>query len=244
LSPQHLVHNADGTISNASFQEANDKLLSNVGLRRHIIKANFIWGVPGVKGDGAVAKVAGAVTSGWQLSGIFTGGSGAPYDATYSYQTAGSNVNLTGSPSYAARIKVVGDPGSGCSSNQFKQFDPAAFQGPTYNSIGNESGANLLTGCADHTVDLSLSRTVNVGNNRSLQFRLDAFNAFNTVVINARATQIQYNNPSDPTTIRNNQYNTDGTLSSLHLTPATAGAGAATGAQGMRTVQAQLRFSF
>ena len=66
---------------------------------------------------------------------VSTGTSGARYDATYSYNANGGNVNLTGSPSYAARIQVVGDPGNGCSDNQYA-FDTSAFAGPTYNSLG------------------------------------------------------------------------------------------------------------
>jgi hypothetical protein len=186
----------------------------------------------------------GPIANDWQLSGIFTGGSGAPYDATFSYQANGANVNLTGSPNYTARIKAVGDYGSGCSSNQYQQFNPAAFQGPSYNSVGDESGTNLLTGCADRTFDLSIARNIRAGGNRQIQFRLDAFNLFNTVVYNARATAIQYNSPADPNTIRNNQYNADGSLNQARLTPATAGAGAATGAQAMRTMQVQIRFQF
>ncbi len=77
-----------------------------------------------------------------------------------------------------------------------------------------------------------------------MQFRLDIFNAFNSVVINARNTTIQYNNPSAATTITNNQYNADGSLNTARLTPATAGAGAATGAQAMRSMQMQIRFRF
>ena len=77
-----------------------------------------------------------------------------------------------------------------------------------------------------------------------MQFRLDLFNAFNSAVINARNTTIQYNNPSASTTITNNQFNADGSLNTARRTPATAGAGAATGAQAMRSVQMQLRFMF
>ena len=142
----------------------------------------------------------------WQVSGIFTAGSGAPYDATFAYQTAGNSVNLTGSPNYRARIRTVGDIGSGCSSDQYAQFNASAFAGPTYNSIGDESGANLLNGCWDHTTDLSIARNVRVGGSRQLQFRVDLFNAFNSVVINARQTTINYNSPATPTTITNNQY--------------------------------------
>jgi len=245
MSPQHLVHNADGTIGLADYQQADDELLKNVGLRRHIIKANFIWDLPNLKtSKSAASQVIGQIANGWQLAGVFTGGSGAPYDATYTYQSNGGNVNLTGSPSYQARIKAIGDYGSGCSKNQYAQFKTAGFQGPTYNSIGNESGTNLLSGCSDHTLDLSVQRNIRAGGSRILQFRLDMFNVFNAVIINARQTVLQYNSPADPNTLRNNQYGTDGTLNTARITPVNAGAGAATGAQAMRTIQAQIRFTF
>jgi hypothetical protein len=119
-----------------------------------------------------------------------------------------------------------------------------AFQGPTYNSIGNESGNNLLTGCWDKTLDLSLSRNIRVGGSRNVQIRLDAFNVLNTFVFNARSSQLQYNNPADPNTLRNNQFNADGTINAARLKPTDAGAGAVTGAQSLRTLQGQIRFSF
>ena len=68
---------------------------------------------------------------------------------------------------------------------------------PTYsnNSLGLESGRGLLIGCADKTVDLSLARTIRLGGSRQLQFRFDAFNAFNVAIINARSTTLTYDNP-------------------------------------------------
>ena len=56
--------------------------------------------------------------------------------------------------------------------------------GPSYGSVGLESGRNYLRGCADKRVDLSLLRAIRFGGNRRLEFRLDIFNAFNAVVIN------------------------------------------------------------
>ncbi len=210
FSPKHLQHNADGTIGLRPEQEAVDEVLSDAGLRRHLIKGNFVWDLPDVSADGGLSKVLAAIANDWQVSGVFTGGSGAPYDVTYSYQTAGANVNLTGSPNYRARIRTVGDIGSGCSSDQYTQFNANAFAGPTYNSLGDESGANLLNGCWDKTTDLAIARNIRVGGSRQVQFRLDLFNAFNAVVINARNTTIQYNNPAAATTITNNQFNADG----------------------------------
>ncbi len=54
---------------------------------------------------------------------------------------------------------------------------------------------------------------------------------------------LSYNNPA-AATITNNQFNADGSVNTARLSPATAGAGAATGAQAMRSVQMQIRFTF
>ena len=86
-------------------------------------------------------------------------------------------------------------------------------------------------------------REIRVRGARRLQLRLDVFNAFNTAVINARQTQIQYISPTD-LTIRNSQTRADGSIDPARLTPRTAGFGAATGAQTMRNVQVQIRFAF
>ena len=185
----------------------------------------------------------GAVVNDWQLSGILTAGSGVPYDITYTYQSNGANVNITGSPDYAGKIVYVGDPGSGCSDNQYGQFNTSAVAGPTYGSVGLESGRNILRGCPDKTVDLAIARNVKVGGGRELQFRLDAFNAFNVAVINARNSVVQYRSPTDQTVL-NSEYLADGTLDLTRLTPRNAGFGAATAAQTMRNLQVTLRFQF
>jgi hypothetical protein len=64
------------------------------------------------------------------------------------------------------------------------------------------------------------------------------------VVINAANTTVQFSSPASPATIVNNQYNADGSLNTARLTAANAGFGAATGAQAMRAIQAQIRFTF
>ena len=151
-------------------------------------KFNAVWDLPDLatSGSGAGKKAIGYVLNDWQLSGVLTANSANKYDLNYGYQNNGANRNLTGSPDYGARIVYVGDPGSGCTDNQYGQFNTASVTGPTYNSLGMESGRNLLAGCPDKTVDLSILRNIRVGGSRQLQFRLDAFNAFNVTVINGR----------------------------------------------------------
>jgi hypothetical protein len=243
LSPQHLVHNG-GTITFGPEQAANDKILNNVGRRPHSIKATFVWNMPALSGESGMGKVGAALANGWQLATVLSAGNTAPYDATFSYAGGIGNVNLTGSPNYTARMTFIGDPGSGCSSNQYQQFNPNAYRGPTYGSLGNESGTNTLDGCWDKTIDLSVSRNIALGGKRQVQFRLDVFNVFNAVVYNARNMTINYANPAAATTVLNNQYNADGSLVAARSKPANAGAGAATAAQAMRSLQAQLRFYF
>ncbi len=131
----------------------------------------------------------------------------------------------------------------------------AAFSGPQTGSLGLESGQNYMVGCPDKTLDLSLQRNFPMGGSRSAQVRLDMFNAFNTVVFNARQSQVQYNSPTD-LTIRNAQYVAaagDATLApgavgtivnSTRLLPNNAGFGAVTGAQAMRSLQLSVRFQF
>jgi len=259
-NPVRLDHHADGTYSIRADQAEQDELLKDLGLQRHTIKGNMVWDLPKVSSGGGARKVLAAVLNDWQLSGILTAGTGAPYSVGFSYaggavgNAAGGtnangtgNQNLTGSPSYAPRILISGDPGSGCSDNQYAQFNTAAFTVPTASasspSRGLESGQNYLHGCFDKTVDLALARNFRLGGGRTVQFRIEAFNAFNAVVFNARNTTLQVTSPL-VLTQSNPQYDASGNLVQTRLTPQNAGFGAATGAQAMRSMQAQIRFQF
>ena len=137
----------------------------------------------------------------------------------------------------------MGDPGSGCSSDQYRQFNTAAVTGPQYGSVGLESGRFILGGCPDHTVDLAVARNIRLGGSRNLQFRLDAFNVFNVVIYNDRQRNVIYRSPTDLTVV-NSQTLPDGSIDPARLTPRTAGFGAATGAQPLRNLQLQIRLGF
>jgi hypothetical protein len=240
---KRLQHNPDGSYSVRADQAQYEALNKNLDNRRHIVKANWVWDLPDLRSENGTLRGIGYVVNDWQLSGVLTAGSAAAYDLGYSYNTNGSNTNLTGSPDYGARIVYVGDPGSGCSSNQYAQFATASVAGPTYNSVGLESGRNLLRGCPDKTVDLAIARNIRIGGGRQIQLRLDVFNAFNVAVITGRQSTVQYNTPTDQT-LRNSETLADGSVDPNRLTPKNAGFGAATGAQTMRNLQLTARFSF
>jgi hypothetical protein len=238
-----LEHHPDGSYSVRSDQAEYEELNKDMGNRPHVFKANAIWELPTLSNGSPALKALGYVVNNWQLAGVLTAGSGAPYDATFSYNANGAAINLTGSPSYNGRIVITGDPGSGCSADQYRQFNTGALSGPRYGSVGLESGRNTFRGCPDRTVDLAIARNFPLGGTRNVQFRIDLFNAFNAVVYNAVATQLQLNSPTDQT-VRNPQFNADGTLNEARVRPQNAGFGAVTAAQAMRTAQLQLRFQF
>jgi Carboxypeptidase regulatory-like domain len=239
-----LQHNDDGTITVRADQAKAQELLGDNHPQAHVMRAYFTWDMPDIKTGGGVKQAIGLVVNDWSLSGIWNGASGIAYNTTFSYQTGGGNVNLTGSPDYAARVYLVGDPGNGCDSNPLKQFNTAAFKGPAAGSDGLESGAGYLRGCFVSSMDLAIARMIRLPHGRSIQIRLDVFNAFNQAAITNRITSMTLASPADPTTILNNPYNADGSVNDAFAKPRGAGFGVATQYQAARTAQFQFRFAF
>ena len=89
----------------------------------------------------------------------------------------------------------------------------------------------------------ALGGFIRLGGSRSLQFRVDIFNAFNTVVYTGRVTNLQLNSPTDQT-VRNPQFNPDGSVIATRTRPQDAGFGAVTGAADLRSIQLQIRLGF
>jgi hypothetical protein len=223
---------------------------------RQTLRANFVWGLPSLTAQGSAMRVAAAVLNDWQLSGVWQGTSGAPYALTGAFNTAiagAPNFNsvFTGSSAFAPRLLLVSgaSPGSGCSSNVYQQFNPGAFTIPSPGSVGLENGGspNILKGCFQSQLDLAISRLIRLPNSRSIQFRVDVFNAPNSAIVTGRVTSMQVGtaaNLVDPT-IANLPYSASGALiPSKSLPNAQAGLGVANAYQSPRTVQLQIRFAF
>ena len=235
---KRLTHNADGSITVRPDQAEYEDLNEMLNLQRHLLKANWVWDLPKLSSDNAALKTVGYVINDWQLSGIYTGSSGSRYDLGFSYNSAGGSVNLTGSPDYGARIIYTSKSDDGCSGDRYKQFDTSMVAGPTYGSVGLESGRNGLIGCPTHRTDLAIARNIRLGGNRNLQLRVDAYNVFDQAFITGRNTSVNYNSPTDQT-IRNSQFCSsgstaascaglpEGTLDPNRLQPRNAGFGAA-----------------
>ncbi len=127
----------------------------------------------------------GHVVGGFEIDAITTYGSGAPFTPSLN-----SGVN-SGSPSFPNRIGSRGKIDHG---NPLRFFDaslcpvntvaladgtPCAFQTPVANTYGN-MGRSPLYGPSTKDWDIGIQRRVKLYENKSINFKLDAFNAFNT----------------------------------------------------------------
>lgn len=243
--PPRYDHVANGSLVLRSDQAQAQKLLGDQG-KGQFLKAYAVWALPKVPpGSGNVLrKMVTRLTKDWNLSTVWTGTSGSPYTIGYSYQTGNANVNLTGSPDFAPRISIVGNPGSGCSGNPYSQFNTMAFQGPVVGSVGLESGNNYLHSCFVNVVDLSIQRQIRLGEKRALEFRLDGFNALNFAAVTNRNTTLQLSSPNDPVTPLNLPYDANGKILPNRIRPNQAGFGAVTDYQTPRQLRIYLRFTF
>jgi Carboxypeptidase regulatory-like domain len=240
-----IQHATDGTWSYRADQEQANNLFQNYIPTRHTFKGDVVYSIPTVTnaGSGAVRQVLHAVTRDWQLSGIWAANTPSTYTVGYSFQNGAGNQNITGSPDYGGRVTLKGDPGSGCGSDIYKQFNTSAFAPPQVGSVGLESGVDYMRGCFFQNFDFALQREFRFGETRRLSFRLDAFNAFNQSHITGRNTTLQVASTTDATIV-NSPFDASGNLLSSRLKPNASGFGQANGWQGARQLQAWLRFTF
>jgi hypothetical protein len=240
-----IQHAADGTWSYRSDQAQADELFQDYIPTRHTFKGDLVWAIPGLKsvGSGATQHIVKSVTSDWQISGIWAANTPSTYTVGYSFQNGAGNQNITGSPDFGGRVTVKSNPGSGCSSDIYKQFSTTAFTAPQVGSVGLESGVDYMRGCFYQQFDLAVQRDFRFGETRRLSFRLDAFNALNQSHITGRNTTLQVASPTDGTIV-NLPFDASGNLLSSRVKPNASGFGQATGWQGARTLQAWLRFTF
>jgi hypothetical protein len=243
-APARLQHDANGGLSFRADQAEADALLGDNAPSRHLVRANFVWDMPDLARAGGLSRALGLLANDWQLSGVWSAQTGSAYTVNYTYQSGGGNINLTGSPDYPARIRLMGDAGQGCSSDPYRQFNAAAFAGPLSNSVGLESGTDYLRGCFQSVLDLAIARRIRLGGARNVQLRVDIFNALNEARVTARNTTVSLSSPTDPVNALNLPFDSSGQILPNRVRPNQAGFGAVSGYQAPRSVQLQIRFQF
>lgn len=139
--------------------------------RTQTMSINYLYDIPGL-GKKFQSRYLGWVTDNWELAGITTFQTGAPFQPGF---TTTNGENITGSTD-SARIEVVGPPKSNIPAGLY--FNPAAFTVPAVHTFGN-AGWDILYGPGINNWDLSLSKKFRFSESRVLSFRFEGFNAFN-----------------------------------------------------------------
>ena len=169
----------DGNVSSNSFAVQDPFNLSlDRGLSAYDVPqrsvTSFSYELPYGKGrrfGSDIPRALDLAVGGWQVAGIVTFQSGFPFSVTeYSDPS-----NTAGGFDY--RPNLVGNPNvANQSINEW--FNPAAFAVPAAYTFGN-AGRNILRGPTLNNFDLSLLKNFHFTETKYLQFRAEAFNAFN-----------------------------------------------------------------
>jgi hypothetical protein len=147
--------------------------------------ASFSAELPFGKGKamgGSMPKAADLVVGGWALQGIVTMQGGFPYTPTISVDP--HNIGFA----YARRADAIGTGRVG-ECRVERCFNPADFRIPQAFVPGN-AGRNILRGPGINNWDLAIFKNFHFTERTYLQFRAEAFNAFNHTQLNNPAAVI------------------------------------------------------
>jgi len=164
--------------------------------RRHNLAVNYTYDLPNL-GKRMHSRILGAVIDRWNLSGIFSIQSGAPFNPG-GPNLNGSGVDYTGTPDVGARVVVLGDPMANIPDGHF--YNPSAFGVPALGStikspvLGNlGGGAGVMTYPRVTNVDATMTKFIPLfGERRGLKLQVQAYNAFNHPQFNGVGTGIQW----------------------------------------------------
>ena len=151
------------------FDRTADRGLSNFHIAHNAVFQST-WDLPFSFSPGSVA---GVLLNDWQTSGILTLSGGYPFSANVSFDIANTRVREGDRPDLvpgADNNPVLGGPD--------RYFDVSAFQLQPEGHLGT-LGRHSLIGPGFATLDVSASRTVDMGEDHQLEFRLEVFNLLN-----------------------------------------------------------------
>ena len=152
---------------------ARDHGLSSFDVAHRVV-ASFVWNLPFGKGERIGGNASGlkqALIGGWQMNGIYLWQGGFPISVFAA--DVGGVLDSFGTN----RADIVGDIHSGGGTIE-QWFNTAAFAQPALGSFGN-SGRSILRGPGINNLDLGFFKNFSLPKNATLQFRVEAFNAFN-----------------------------------------------------------------
>lgn len=158
-------------------------------LTKHRLSVSTIARLPVGRGQrygSNMNPVLDAIIGGWQSQMVFTAKSGLPINVTLARTgtdpyTGRSFSYLASSGGSELRPNLVGDPLTGNDPKENRTYlNINGFAMPAINTPGN-APRNVTFGPGFWNVDIGLTKRFNFGARQSIDLRIEAFNAFNTV---------------------------------------------------------------
>jgi hypothetical protein len=183
----HSIDNA-GSVGGTSTVVAQNwqDLLAEEGNssfdQRHKVSGNYLYELPfGKDKQWLTAGMPSHIFEGFSVSGSFTFATGTPLTPSYAAAVSDVARGTAGSlrPNRVPGVSITAGGGS-----QKEWFNTAAFTAPTANSAGyvyGNAARNSITGPGTIQNNMTLSKTMSLGDTRSMEFRATASNVFNTV---------------------------------------------------------------
>jgi outer membrane receptor protein involved in Fe transport len=154
----------------------NDRSVSGFDITQNL-SVNIVYDLPFGKGKrfASSSRAVDMLAGGWQFNTITTARSGQPYNIT----VPGDSAN-TGNTGYL-RANLVGDPTlANPTANGW--FNTAAFAAPAAFTFGN-LGRYAMRSSAFWNIDFSIFRSFKFHDRLAVDFRAEAFNLLNTVIM-------------------------------------------------------------
>lgn len=139
--------------------------------QRHVLTFNYTYDLPFGRN---LSGFTGALLKGWQVNGITTVSSGPPFTVVWASNRART---YPGSTRSRPNLAPGGNPNP-ILGGPDRYFDVSAFAPQAAGFTGNLP-RNSLTAPGLSNSDVALVKSVNIGENRSIQFRTEVFNIFN-----------------------------------------------------------------
>jgi hypothetical protein len=190
-----VITDAEATTDLTNFYDVHNRgldfALAEFDVRQRVAFMG-VWELPFLRGCTALAC---KIVGGWQFSGYGVLEEGNPMDITTSAAYPRGDFNADGTNADRPNAPAESVPRSGFTKQQFIDgvFTAAAFPLPAAGTLGN-LGRNAFQAPGFARVDLSLMKALPITERVNGELRLEAFNAFNRVNLNAPATNLTSNN--------------------------------------------------
>ena len=185
----HLIDNAssEGTSANVgaqNWQNLNAEEGNSSLDQRHKVSGTYLYELPfGPDKFWFTSGTVSHILEGFSVSGSYTFATGTPLNPYYAAEVSSVACGTAGTlrPNLNPGVPVTASGGS------LKQwFNPAAYSEPAPNGaypceVFGNAARNSIAGPGTITNNMALSKTMNLGETRSMEIRATINNAFNTV---------------------------------------------------------------